>query len=272
MKDMRRLFLIGSLLCSFSLSGINDNSQFENARSISLSNATVASYGNLNPASTIFIENSCLVATYENKYITKELSSIIFTGLYKSKFIDLSFSLNYFGYEIYNETSFLISSSKQLSDWLSLGLKIQYTSFFFQSEEGRSNQLSAGIGIILFQNKDINIGLNFGNLLNLNLDNHYKPLSLNPPFNYQLGLAYHPSTELCFLFQLSQWEKQNIQLSVAAEYKGISSFPIRLGLSGMPFSPSFGIGYLCNCFQIDIATKYYLNLGFTPSLSLTYKF
>lgn len=269
---MRELLFTGSLLYSLTISGINDNSQFESARSISLSNATVATFGILNPASTILKENSFLVATYENKYITKELSSTTFTALYKSKFADLSFCMNYFGYEIYNETSFLVSSSKKLSDWISLGLKIKYTSFYFHSEDGRSNKLSAGIGVLLFQNRDINLGLNFDNLLKVRLDNNYDPLSLSMPFNYQLGLAYHAMHDLCFLFQLSQWESQNIQLAVAAEYNGISSFPLRLGLSGMPFSPSFGIGYVCDLFQIDIAAKYYLNLGFSPSLSLTYNF
>lgn len=269
---MRELIILCSLLFTLSVYGINDNSRSESARSTALSNATVSTYGILNPASTILYENSFLSATYENKYITKELSSTTFTALYKSKFADLLFCMNYFGYEIFNETSLLISSSKELSEWLSFGINIQYNSFYFHSEDGRSNQMSAGFGFILFQNKDVNVGLNFGNLIRIRLDDNYDPLTLSSPFNYQLGITYHALSDLSFLFQLSQWQDQNIQLAVAAEYTGIASFPLRLGLSGMPFSPSFGLGYKWEYLQVDIAAKYYLNLGFSPSLSLTYRF
>ncbi|MGL5920186.1 MAG: hypothetical protein ACRCZQ_06770 [Bacteroidales bacterium] len=269
---MRELIITCSLLLSLSIYGINDNSRFESARSTALSNATVSTYGIQNPASTILFKNSFLSATYENKYITKELSSTTFTALYKAKFADLLFCMNYFGYEIFNETSLLISSSKELSEWLSFGINIQYNSFYFHSEDGRSNRLSAGFGFILFQNKNVNIGLNFGNLLKIRLDSNYDPLTISAPFNYQLGLAYHAMNDLSFLFQLSQWKDQNIQLAVATEYTGIKSLPLRFGISGMPFSPSFGLGYQWEHLQIDVAAKYYINLGFSPSFSLTYSF
>lgn len=272
MNKMRKLLLAGGLLLSFYVNGINDYSPYGSARSISLSNATVATYGFLNPASTILMENSFLSATYENKYITKELSSTTFATLYKSKFADLSFCLNYFGYEVFNETSLMISSCKQLFDWMTLGVRVEYRSFYFHSESGRSNQMSAGIGLILFQQKKVNLGINLGNLLNVRTDKNYDPLALSMPFHFELGLAYHAMDDFCLLFQISKWKHQNLQLAVGAEYKGISSFPIRLGLSGMPFSPSFGIGYECKHFQIDVATNYYMNLGFSPSLTFLYQF
>ncbi|MGL5318559.1 MAG: hypothetical protein ACRC9Q_07700 [Bacteroidales bacterium] len=272
MKNIRELLIINGLLCSSFLYGISDNSQFESARSISLSHATVATYGLLNPASAILFENSFLSATYENKYITKELSTTTFASLYKSKFADFSFCANYFGYEFFNETSLSLSTSKELFDWLALGVRFNYSSFDFYSEDGRSNQLSAGLGFLFFQHRNLNLGLNLGNILRVRTDRNYDSLPLSLPFHYELGLAYHVLPELTFLFQLSQWESESVKLSAAAEYKGFPSFPLRIGLSGMPFSPSFGTGYICDSFQIDVAASYHLYLGFSPSVTLTYRF
>lgn len=272
MNNIQKLILFFSLLYSSDSYATNAFSQYENARSISLSNATVSTYGFLNSATTVLFENSFVSVTYENKYITKELSSTTFVALYKSKFTDLAFCMNYFGYDIFNETSVSLSAAKDLSSWLALGIRVNYSSFYFHSESGRSNQLSADVGFLFFKNNIISLGLNAGNLVRVRTDHNYDPLKLSFPLHFECGLTYKTLDELDLYLQISKFGKQDPKLALAAEYKGIKSFPIRVGVSGMPFSPSFGVGYKYNFLAIDIASGYHIDLGFSPTVSLSCSF
>ncbi|MGL5786075.1 MAG: hypothetical protein ACRCX4_04615 [Bacteroidales bacterium] len=254
------------------MNATNDYSQYENARSVSLSHATVSTYGFLNSASAVLYENSFVSATYENKYITKELSSTTIAGLYKSKFTDLAFCLNYFGYDIFNKTSISISAAKDLSEWFALGVRINYSSFYFHSESGRSNQLSADIGFLFFRNRIITAGINIGNLFRVRTDHNYDPLKLSEPVHIECGLSYKTLDDLNLLFQIAKTGKQDLKLALAAEYTGIHNFPVRVGVSGMPFSPSFGVGYKYNFLAIDIASGYHIDLGFSPTVTLSCSF
>ncbi|MGL5732183.1 MAG: hypothetical protein ACRCX5_13825 [Bacteroidales bacterium] len=246
------------------------SSEYQDARSIALSNAVCASDGLINAASMSLPENSYISLSYDNKYITKELSSTTFAGLYKLKFIDFSVLANYFGYEYYNKLHISINASKYLFNRFILGLRIGYSSFNFSSESGVSDLLDVSLGGIFIVNENLRIGLSGSNLLKARLDKNYDPLSLNLPFRLDAGLEFKVIDEMCLFFQVSKSEDVDFTIHFGGEYIVNEKFPLRIGFSGAPFSPSFGTGFLFDNFDLSVAALYNLKLGISPSVSLKY--
>lgn len=246
------------------------SSEYQDARSIALSNATCSSDGLSNAASFSLPEYSYISLSYDNKYITKELSSTTFVGLYKLKFIDFSLLANYFGYEYYNKVHVSVNASKYLFDRFILGLRIGYSSFYFSSESGRSDLIDVSLGGIFKVNENLQIGLSGSNLLKARLDKNYDPLVLDLPLRLDAGLEFKVIDEMNLLFQVSKSENKDFTIHFGAEYFVSDQFPLRIGFSGAPFSPSFGTGFLFDNFDLSVAAFYNMKLGVSPSVSLKY--
>lgn len=246
------------------------NSDFQDAQSVALSNAVCASSGLINPASMSLSEFSYFSLSYENKYITKELSSTTFVGLYKFNFIDFSLLANYFGYEYYNRMHFSLNVSKFLFDRFVLGLRFGYSSFYFSSESGRSDLVDISLGGIYRINEYLQLGLSASNLLKARLDKNYDPLTLNTPMRIDVGLDYKVLEEMHLYFQVSKSSQSDFMIHFGSEYILNNTIPLRFGFSGSPFSPSFGTGLFFDKFELAVAALYNLKLGISPCVSLKY--
>jgi hypothetical protein len=61
-----------------------------------------------------------------------------------------------------------------------------------------------------------------------------------------------------------------MNINSGLEYQFTPQFSIRFGYASQPASASMGIGFKLKNIQIDLASSYLANLGFTPSINIVY--
>jgi len=208
---------------------------------------------------------------HENRFIVPEsgLSSIGVTLPTSTGTFGLSWS--HFGYSRYHENKIGLALGKAFTERFAAGLQINFLNTFIDSELGNSGAVAIEAGILAEPVDRLLIGFHVFN----------PTASIQPKLNKEripvimrVGLGYHFDDRL---FLGVETEKDldiaKAFYKVGLEYRLISYIYIRTGISVQEYvQHSFGLGFIMQNFQADLAFSFQQILGYTPYLSLRYEF
>ncbi len=223
-----------------------------------------------NPSNLSFQDQSSINISYSNDYLCKELSSLQVAFLMPNKVVDCSAILTYYGYTNYNEIHCGLSVSKLLVGNFSLGVRVFYYRLDYIGNEDVINRVSADIGLSFRIVDNLDISMLLTNPIRVgytsDLSKYYLPIYM------ALGVNYSPTDKLKVQAEVAKDTNYPIEGKLALAYNPIESFDVRVGVCSSPFIPTLGVGLNMKNFNLDIASSYHPELGFSPSVGIVYIF
>jgi hypothetical protein len=213
------------------------------------------------------IRNLSAGINVQNQYLVKNLSTASLSVAIPLGNGTAALNFSTFGYQLYRQNNFGLSYALAFSPVFSVGLRISYNSI----------QLGEGLGMEFAFYPDL--GLNYKPIENLNISIQFQNLTLSEkvkqldelwPVTGSLGLTYQINKKLLIGAQGNVYADQPFEINSGLEYQFNPHFSFRFGFASQPARASMGIGFLIKNIQIDLASSYQANLGFTPSFNLIY--
>jgi hypothetical protein len=224
----------------------------------------------VNPGGISLQNESNVSLHYENDYGVKELSQVTAVGVWKNGAVDAGAVISNFGYDKYGETRFAGQLSKRLSASSSLGIRVNYFSYNISADEGHKSVLSVDVGLLVSPVEKIRMGIVVDNLIGTSYKTQRDEYSL--PLTMRFGVMYQAAKDLKLESEVEKNTEEAAVFKIGCEYLPIKEIPLRIGLIGQPYRPTFGIGYRISHFAFDLASVYHIVLGFHTLFSMQYKF
>jgi hypothetical protein len=258
---------------SGSLMAGNEN-QPAGARRIALGGAYMGVRGNFwnlwaNPAGIAGMKNMEAGAFLERRFLLSQLNfgSAGFVLPFKDiHYAGVSFSGMGFGG--YAESNVGLTYATMLFDRLSLGASVHYTRTSIK-DYGASGAIiiNAGINALLFE------GFSLGfRVFNANQGEIKKEIGEKIPTTLDLGAAYQISDKVLIVADLQKQVEFGASVRGGIEYAFHKNFKARVGASNYPVTINAGLGFSAKSLDIDFSNTFHQQLGYTPSLSLSYRF
>lgn len=237
------------------------------ARGIAMGNANLTfrdiHSGFNNQAGLAFIKDFSGVAFVENRFLLSELQSGAISIAHPTTSGTIGLVMQYFGFEGYNEQKIGINYSRILFDKLSIGAQFDLLNTRIK-EYGNDTALTFEVGLQYEIWENIITGIHVFNPVRANIGGEDIPSIL------QIGLTYQIAE---FLTISSSVEKDTFlpyNVRVGLEYQLLQKIYFRAGVNSNPNKISFGLGYLVNQLQLNIAASYHNVLGFSPSFGISF--
>ena len=269
---MKHIYVFCSFLISlFAYSG-NDNTPI-GARSAGLGHASVTLSdvwsAHHNQAGLGFLTRAEAGVYYENRFLLPELSlsgAVFALPTEKGTF---GLNIRNFGYNQYSESKIGFSYARAFSDNLSIGMQINYNNIQFAEFYGTRNTFTAEIGVQYKVTNELTIGVHAYNPNRVRLadfNNERLPSIL------RFGIGYQVSPKVLIAIEAEKDTYNKPIIKTGIEYLVSNNFYIRGGVASNPYLNSFGFGLNLKNLRIDFAGTFHRYLGFTPQLSLNYRF
>lgn len=174
-----------------------------------------------------------------------------------------------FGFGGYTESHIGLSYAASVLEQLSLGVKLQYARTSIQNYgSGGALIIDAGINAQIM--KGLSVGASVFNANQAKLDTE---IGEQIPSTFAFGLAYQASDKVLLVADLEKQVNFPYSFRGGIEYAILPILKARIGASTQPVTLNAGLGLsLKKGFDIDWANSYHEYLGYTPSLSLSYRF
>ncbi len=223
-----------------------------------------------NPAGIAFLKNAEAGISYEKRFSMKELSTnALAVGVPIGKSGTIGFNATYFGFKNYNENQLGLTYAMRFSNKISGAVKINYQSFNIGDEYGSHQMLTAELGFQAMVIHNLWLGAHLYNPTQGKLaDDPNEQL----PSVLSLGAGYLFSEKFNMEISAEKNSDEPTMIHTGIEYHPIKQFWLRAGMASQPFKSSFGFGLELDNFLFDFAAGFHPDLGFTPTLSLTYHF
>jgi len=179
----------------------------------------------------------------------------------------IGINLNYFGFDLYNETKIGLAFGKKLSKSFNIGVQLDYLGTYIQENTNSLHHFTFEIGAQKQLNKELILGAHIFNPTSVKLNEDE-----NIPSLFRIGLRYNANQKVSLFTEASLESEQNANLHLGLEYKIITELSLRTGFSTNPAKNSFGLGYTLNKIQIDIAVNKHPILGYSPQISVSSTF
>ena len=150
-----------------------------------------------------------------------------------------------------------------------MGLQFNYMTVRIGNDYGSQNNLTAEIGLQAEVMKGLVLGVHIFNPTQSDLSGE---ISENIPTVFKLGALYKVSEKVSLAIESEKDIDQKAIFKTGIDYHVIDKLFVRGGISTNPTYSTVGFGLKLNQFDIDFATNYHQQLGYTPQFSLTYHF
>jgi len=273
MKSFKFFFLaLAFLLPHFAWAG-NENQPI-GARRVGLGGAYTGVRGDywqlfMNPAGIAGMEAPHVGAYFERRFLLSELNSgaIGFVYPFQNKhFAGIDFAG--FGFGDYSESRIGLAYATSVFERLSLGAKLNYTRTSI-TNYGTSGALYLDLGLNLEIVENLSMGVRIFNANQAELD---QEIGEEIPTTFDLGLAYQLSKEVLVVFDIQKQVNFPTSFRGGIEYAVLDFLKVRAGASVAPVTINAGIGMDYKGVLFDFTNSYHESLGYTPSLSLSYRF
>ncbi len=263
-----------TLLLLLPLAGFAQNyAYFAGGRSAGLAHSSVAITdiwaGHHNQAALGFLEKTTVAISYENRFFLPDLALANAAFAYPSKLGTLGLSLSYFGFELYNESKFGLNYSRAFGKYFSLGLQVNYHSYYVSEGSGSPNSVTFEAGVLAKPVKNLNIGFHV-----FNPSSSFKNIETEErlPLIARLGAMYKVGDEIGITAEVKKSEGIEERYAVGLEYRIIEKIVLRTGVGLQPLNNTFGLGLDLGAFTADLSYEYAQVLGSNGNLSLQYAF
>lgn len=243
------------------------------ARANSMANAVVADVDAWsffhNPGALGYMENAAVGASYENRYLLKELQTQAIVYVQPLKAGVLSVGAQSYGYRVYRSNRFGVGYALKLHEKIAMGVQLNYQDVWVQNYD-YIGTLTAEFGILAKINKKISLGFSVMNL------NHAQATRIpNQRFGtfLRLGLQYQISKLVAINAEVEKEIRSKIRPRLGVDYQVVNQFFLRIGAAYNPPEITFGFGYGFDFgLRIDAGSAWRQHLGWSPNIGLTYDF
>jgi hypothetical protein len=242
-----------------------------NAVSLSLGGAS-SCYRNAfaieNNVAVLAFSDNQIYLNGSNQFGLGEYSSLSLAGNAHTKLatIGLSYQISPLGNLTTQKAQ--IGIAKKLGDNFSAGVCLNYhtlhsTDAYYQS----ATYLTVSAGIYYKINDKLNSGFQFTNPNRSRLTSSPEERSISL---YRLGFEYSVTSDLALYTDFLQATDEPLDLNAGIELKK-EKYAIRGGF-GLNQLVALGFGWQTNALHIDVAGSFHNQLGFSPSLNVSYAF
>jgi hypothetical protein len=273
-NGMGKLLIIAFFLTILSMAGYPSNEKKAiGARNCALGSTGVATpdiwsvYNN--PAVTAWLTTPMAGFTAENRFMMTGLTLSGVTALYPARFGVTGISVTSFGNKLYREMEASVSFARKFGPVFSAG--VGFGLFRIQADAGYGsvNLVSFQIGATLRPRESILFGVRIFNPYPIKITAFSGDILTQ---GVDLGLSWKLSTN-CWIFgETGKLSGEPLNIRFGTEYCITPVISFQAGISGLPFSFSFGAGLHTGRWSWNISSSYHHWLGFSPSISCQYRF
>lgn len=238
------------------------------AKGVALNDATVTLqdiYGGWsNPAALAHLERLSFAVFGQQRFALANLNDLSLMAALPTNSGTFGLSVNYFGFDAYNEQKIGLSYARKLFQKISLGVQFDYLNTQI-TDYGNKGLFTFEVGLQAQLTKTIRLGAFVYNPIEVEIvDNESLPTLLS------IGLAYQPSAKIMVAAEVKKDIDLPTRVVLGIDYQLLKQLALRFGVGTAPVNYSFGVGLKLEQLTIDIASKYHQLLGFTPAFSLSY--
>ncbi len=229
----------------------------------SVQGGVIAMYGN--EAALGFSKETAFYATAERRFGNEGLNFYSVVGAYATTLGGFGATVQYFGFDAYNEFLAGVAYGRRILEGLSLGIQFDYLQARIPGY-GKKSALLVELGIQSHLSKVLKLGFHVYNPFQINwVEQEILPMAIN------FGLSYLPSEKVLVLTEVEKVTDQKENLKFGLQYKVMDSLSLRLGVNTYPSLFCFGIGYgLGRGLKIDVCSTVHQQLGVTPLAGIGY--
>jgi len=268
-----RHYLLFFLLIPLGLKAIHDPS---NTGAASMGMGTIGVVGTNfhslynNQAALAYLPSTTIGIDYNQGFFADKNLSTKTAGLaVPTGWGTLGLNLKYFGYQMYNEQKIGLAYGKQLGKRLAIGVQLDYFRTFIGNDYGSAQAISFEIGFYSKLTDNLDIGAHIFNPIGAEIGTEYAE---KIPVAFKLGLMYHVDEHLRLATEAEKIQNEKTNYKFGLEYEIGSYFISRIGIATQPTLFTFGFGLRYKKLIFDIGSGYHQTLGFTPAVSLLFKF
>jgi hypothetical protein len=224
-----------------------------------------------NQAALAYVENIGAGVHYENQFAMSQLG--LSAGAFALPALTGTFGLDvaHFGVEKdYSETRIGIGYGKKLAKKLALGVHFNYHLLSFASGYPNFYTFTGEIGLIASPMDNLFIGAHVFNptFAKLNSKNE-EPI----PVIFEIGAGYRIAGKLMLVAEIEKKRSDEMSPRFGIDYSLFKSMSLRSGISLNPVEVCFGAGWVAKKrINIDFAFYHHETLGYSPQISLAYRF
>ncbi|HAX95706.1 MAG TPA: hypothetical protein DCY35_04180 [Prolixibacteraceae bacterium] len=241
------------------------------ARSVSLGNSVVANPSMesvfLNQAGLAGMENFSVLVSYESRYALREFSLMAIGAILPFSDGTSGISFCRFGRELYKFSKTGLSYARGFGEHISAALQVDLLAESFPENKRPFVTITVETGMIKHISPMVTAGVHLFNPFP-----HRKNESPGRTFPsiFRSGLEWKLSDQLNWCVEVEKSSDQHAFLKTGLEFMAVSDFKLRIGVQGQTLQPSAGFGFVKEELAVDMAFSYHGNLGFSPSLTVSY--
>lgn len=222
-----------------------------------------------NPAGIAGIDYMAAGLHIEQRFLVSGLNygAMGFVSPFKEKHY-LGVDVSSLGFDLYRESRIGVAYATTLFDRISMGVKMNYNITSIQNY-GTSGSFFVDAGLIANVTKGLNLGFK---VFNANQASIQKEISERIPTILSFGASYELSDKVLLVSDLEKNVNYPLSYKGGFQYAFVDKFKARLGVSTAPVTFNAGLGFASTNLVIDIATSWHQQLGFSPFLSVCYRF
>ncbi len=265
-------FLVIFVTAVSSLTAANDNYPF-GGRASGMGNAAVPLYGfwaiSHNQAGLARLETMSAGVYFENRFLARELNFGAGALAYPSTYGVLGFNFTHFGFDLYNETKVSLSYARSFGERFSSGLQLNYHNTYIADDYGNTASFTFELGFIFEILPGLHIGAHIFNPTRTPIGDFADE---RIPTIFRTGFSYEFSDRVILVAETEKSINHNPAFRAGVEYQITESLFLRGGIGTQPTTNAFGFGMKMGNLTIDMAMSFHHILGYSPQLSLMYKF
>ncbi|MEN8193526.1 MAG: hypothetical protein ABFS12_11965 [Bacteroidota bacterium] len=184
-----------------------------------------------------------------------------------TSFGHFSFGLSTYGFELYRESSIIVSYAYNFSNRFFLALTGKYNSLMIE-RYGNDNSLALSISALAYIVNNFRIGFFIDNVTrsSYGIEKDHIPVVMD------LGFSYDLLRTVTLNAAIQKEIDRDASIRFGIEYEIIRYINLRLGAMNEPSSFSAGVGINYSLFEIDYAVFNHQDLGFTHQIGVIIQF
>ena len=267
-----RLIILSLFALPFFVTAQNGISMTTGARGAAMANTSVTFQDvfalTKNQAGIAFLQQPTVGILAEQRFLNNDIRHVGLIAALPSTVGSFGFLLQHFGFDTYNEQKIGIAYSRKLSDKFALGAQFDYLNTRI-AEYGSRGILTFEVGIQAEIIDDLWLGATVFNPVRTQVQDSIGVFNTTT-FNF--GAAYLFSKKITIAAEVEKDFQAPATVSIGLDYHLVEPISLRLGISSLTASSSFGVGIHLQKVQLDFAATYHQILGFTPTFSMQYTF
>jgi hypothetical protein len=220
-----------------------------------------------NPAGLGSVRSFTVGTFYESRFL---LAGIANKGVLAAspflKSATIGGSLMEFGNDNYSDKTIAISFSKTFGNAVKAGIRGEWQSVSFKGDYNSGSGVSLSAGMQVRITKQAEVGICLLNPYRSRYSDGNEPL----PASFKTGIKWEVSATARSFFEFEKVSGLPFIWRAAAEYDPAPVFVLRAGVSNSYIPVSIGFGFRAGKLSVDCSTGFHKQLGFTPSVSLSW--